>query len=96
MRLRTLDAAETDLVEGFRFYEQQEAGLGLYFLDALFMDIDSLVAHAGVHEMIHGYFRQLSRKFPFAIYYKVERKDIRVYAVLDCRRSPSWTRSRLK
>ena len=42
MTIRILDAAECDLAEGRDFYEKQQAGLGAYFLDTLFSDIDSL------------------------------------------------------
>jgi hypothetical protein len=38
MRIRILDSASQDLIEGFRFYEKQEAGLGNYFIDSLFYD----------------------------------------------------------
>ncbi|HNS08588.1 MAG TPA: type II toxin-antitoxin system RelE/ParE family toxin [Candidatus Ozemobacteraceae bacterium] len=41
MRVEILNAAENDLEEGFRFYEAQSVGLGAYFLDSLFSDIDS-------------------------------------------------------
>ena len=37
MKIRILSAAETDLEEGYRFYESQQAGLGSYFLDSLFL-----------------------------------------------------------
>jgi hypothetical protein len=46
MRVQILGEAEHDLVEGYRFYESQVAGLGDYFLDSLFSDIDSLQFHA--------------------------------------------------
>ena len=36
MRIEILDKAEGDLVDGFRFYESHEAGLGAYFLDSLY------------------------------------------------------------
>ena len=49
MRIEILDEAEADLIEGYHFYEAQAAGLGSYFLDSLFSDIDSLLIHAGVH-----------------------------------------------
>jgi hypothetical protein len=42
MRLEILDQAERDLIEGFRFYEDQGEGLGSYFLTNLYADIDSL------------------------------------------------------
>lgn len=38
MRLEILDQAARDLVEGFRFYEDQGEGLGLYFLTNLYAD----------------------------------------------------------
>ena len=42
MKVQILDETQQDLVEGYRFYESQVAGLGDYFLDSLFSDIDSL------------------------------------------------------
>ena len=41
MKIEILDEAEADLIEGYHFYEAQDAGLGSYFLDSLFSDIDS-------------------------------------------------------
>lgn len=46
MKLRILDAASQDLIEGYRFYETQQTGLGEYFLDSLYSDIDSLQLYA--------------------------------------------------
>jgi hypothetical protein len=43
VKIEILDEAEADLIEGYRFYEAQDAGLGYYFLDSLFSDIDSLL-----------------------------------------------------
>jgi hypothetical protein len=39
----------TDLSEGRLFYEKQGEGLGEYFFDSLFSDIDSLTLYAGIH-----------------------------------------------
>ena len=33
MQVRIARSAETDLLEGYAFYEQQQAGIGEYFLD---------------------------------------------------------------
>lgn len=95
MKVRILDEARQDLVDGFRFYEMQTAGLGDYFLDCIFSDIDSLQIYAGIHALHFGYHRLLSKRFPFAIYYRVENEIARVRAVLDCRRDPAWIRERL-
>jgi len=96
MKIRIIDAAQQDLVSGFRFYEVQANGLGSYFLDSLYADIDSLMFFGGVHMVVDGdYHRMLAKRFPFAIYYRIESEIVLVYAVLDCRRSPAWSRKRL-
>ncbi len=96
MRIEVLEDAKDDLILGYRFYEDQAPGLGQYFLDSLFGDIDSLLLYAGVHRIIYGSHRCLASRFPYAIYYRIEADVIRVRAVIDCRRNPSWIRQRLK
>lgn len=95
MRIKILSTAEGDLEEGYRFYESQSDGLGTYFLDTLFSDIDSLAYFAGMHRVVLGYHRLLSKRFPFAVYYRVADDVALVYAILDCRRNPSWVREKL-
>jgi plasmid stabilization system protein ParE len=88
--LRILSLAETDLLDGFRFYERQGSGVGWYFLESLNCDIESLRLYAGTHRHVFGYRRMLSKRFPFAIYYDLHGNEIRVWRVLDCRRDPRW------
>jgi len=96
MKIKILGSASQDLVDGYYFYEKQAEGVGDYFLDTLFSDIDSLVINAGVHPMyFEKYCRLLSNRFPFAVYYRVEDKIVFVHAVLDCRSSPAWIRKKL-
>jgi hypothetical protein len=52
LKIRLLSLAFDDLDAGRRFYEQQHAGLGGYFLDSLFSDIDSLLPYAGIHQKV--------------------------------------------
>ena len=42
MKIKVLPSASQDLVDGYWFYEKQSPGLGSYFKDTLFSDIDSL------------------------------------------------------
>jgi hypothetical protein len=74
VRIEILSDAQEDFVEGFLFYERQDVGVGSYFLDCLFSDIDGLSVHAGVHAIGHGHHRALSNRFPFAIYHTKKRK----------------------
>ena len=73
MKVRILDEAEQDLLDGYRFYEAQGPGLGDYFLDTLFADIDSLQLYAGIHAQHLGCHRLFSHRFPFAVYYSGRR-----------------------
>lgn len=89
MRLKILGAAMDDLYDGHRFYERQGSGLGAYFFECLFTDIDALHIHAGIHPLRFGYHRMLSKRFPYAIYYATEQDEILVRRVLDTRRNPA-------
>lgn len=96
MRVQVLEDATTDLAVGFRFYEHQADGLGDYFLDSLWSDIQSLRLNGGIHAIHNGYHRLLSKRFPYAVYYRIEDGVARVRAVLDCRRDPKWILKRLQ
>jgi plasmid stabilization system protein ParE len=91
-----LPSAIADLALGFVFYEKQQPGLGNYFLDSLFGDIDSLADHAGIHRKVFGSHRLLAKAFPFAVYYVIDADVVRVKAILDCRRDPHWIKAKLR
>jgi plasmid stabilization system protein ParE len=95
VKLRILTLAYGDLGAGRDFYEMQQAGLGAYFLDTLFSDIESLRLYAGVHIQVFGYYRALSKRFPYAIYYKINGESIEIWRVLDCRQNPARSRKKL-
>ncbi len=97
MKLRIGVAARNDLIEGYYFYEDSDERVGDYFLATLYSDIESLRIFGGIHRKAYkSLYRALSRKFPFAVYYTIENKEVVVRAVLDCRREPSWIRNRIK
>jgi len=96
LKLQLLNTAEDDLVAGFEFYEKQRAGLGEYFLDSLFSDIDSLLIFFGSHPEVFGHYRALSKRFPFAIYYQINGEIIKVKAVLDVECAHHGSEDRLK
>jgi len=92
-----LDKAEDDLVHGFQFYETRQPGLGSYFLESVFADMESLQVHGGVNRVVYrNYHRALAKRFPFAIFYTVSRGTVFVDAVVDCRRKPAWITKHLK
>lgn len=95
MKIELLDIALRDIQNGQQFYERQQEGLGEYFLDSLLSDIDALLLYAGIHQLIFGYYRALSKRFPYAIYYRLNGDLVQVWRVLDCRQKPTKTSSAL-
>jgi plasmid stabilization system protein ParE len=96
MHIEILDNAKNDLYEGAIFYESQSYRLGDYFLDSIVSDIESLYIYAGIHSAVFEYYALRAKRFPYTIYYKIEDKAIKVYAVLDDRMEPKKTEKRLK
>jgi hypothetical protein len=90
MRVRIIGLAEQDLLRGYDFYDQQQEGVGSYFLDSLYSDIDSLALYGGIHLRVDArIYRALAKRFPFSIYYDKQGDEITVIAVLDYRQNPT-------
>lgn len=96
MVVRIEEGAERDLLNGFWFYEDQEPGMGDYFLTQIREEILELAGCGGVHRKRHGFHFFPARRFPHGFYYQISGETVKVYAVLDCRRNPRWIRRRLK
>ena len=84
MRVELRDEARADLVEGAWFYRRQAPGLDARFIESLRHDLRKLETTAGIHERYRGFYRKLSQRFPFAIYYLVMDDIVDVVAILDC------------
>ena len=88
MKIQILRSAMEDLANARMFYDSQASGVGDYFFDSLFSEIDSLSLYAGIHAVHFGFYRLLAKRFPYAIYYKLTEGQVVVFRVLDCRRNP--------
>jgi len=88
--------AVEDLEEGWTFYETRQAGIGNYFWDSLLSDMESLSIFAGVHAKQYGFFRMLSRRFPYGIYYDIDQDTAYVVAILPMRRDTAWIKARVR
>jgi len=84
----TTEFALKDLKLAQTFYENQAPQLGDYFFDTLVTDIESLHLYAGIHVKELGYFKMLSKRFPYSIYYETYDDIARVIAILDQRQNP--------
>jgi len=88
MKIIITNEAELHIAKAMQFYELQNYGLGEYFFDSISSDIESLQIYYGIHTKIKNYHKLLSKRFPYAIYYKYDNSTIYIYAVLDCRSNP--------
>ncbi len=96
MKIRIFDNAKLDLVDGYYFYEANAVGIGQYFLNSIYSDIDSLTLYAGIHpKKSSDFYWMLSKRFPFAIYYTLADNLISVHAIIDCRQEPGRIEERL-
>ena len=94
--LKLIVQSENDIAKAILFYEKQKDKLGEYFLDSIMSDIESLYIYYGIHFKVKDYFRVLSKRFPFSIYYKFDKNFIYIYVVLDCRQNPILLNTRLE
>lgn len=87
VRLRS--EAEHDLEEAAHWYERQQEGLGQQFLDEVLFDFQSIAEQPAMYPLIgRGARRALIRRFPFGIYYRVEKEAVVVVAVMHGSRNP--------
>jgi hypothetical protein len=95
-RIQILSEAKNDLHEGRDFYDRQDKKVGDYFFDSLLSDVESLIIYAGIHRKEFGFYRMLSKRFPYAIYYDLAKGVVSVIAILPMRRDPLWIASKLR
>ncbi|MDP2326148.1 MAG: type II toxin-antitoxin system RelE/ParE family toxin [Gammaproteobacteria bacterium] len=96
MKVKILRSASRDLIDGYRFYEGQAPGVGVHFVNVLFSEIDALALNGGIHPVYYGnYHRMLSKRFPYAVFYRIDGEYAVVCAVIDTRRDPAWIHERL-
>ena len=95
MIVKLHEQARLDIKRGIAFYDAQSFGLGSYFQTMVIAAIDSLQFFPALHPVIRGYRRMLIDKFPFAVYYKIDRDTVVVFSVLDTCMNPDTINSQL-
>jgi toxin ParE1/3/4 len=89
-RLEAEAAVEFDVESAFGWYEAEEAGLGLEFLDQLRLVYRRILENPlGYEERRSGIRRAVMRQFPYAVYFSIEFETILVLAVLHTARDPA-------
>jgi plasmid stabilization system protein ParE len=89
-------AVEFDVESAFDWYEAEERGLGLEFLEQLRAAYLRILENPfGYQELRSGIRRALTRQFPYAVYFSIEGEIVLVLAVLHTARDPAKWQQRI-
>jgi plasmid stabilization system protein ParE len=87
--------AEADLAEAKAWYERQGKGLANEFRVGIEEAFERILRMPELHaEIYKGIRRSRLRRFPYAIFYRLEETRVVVLAVMHNRRDPNRWRSR--
>ncbi len=96
-KLRFLPRVEGDVWNGRLWYEDKAPGLGEEFLRVLYACSEELARHPQVYAKVHKDFRRrLLRRFPYAIYFRIEGDYVVVFGLFHCARDPRRLRRELR
>ena len=94
--LRFLPEIEEDVIAGYLWYEDKVRGLGEAFLRMFYACVNELPRNALLYQKVYGDFRRrLLRRFPYAIYFRIEGKEIIVFGLFHCARDPRTVKAQL-
>jgi len=89
VKLRYTSRAKQDLELALIWYEKQRRGLGFEFLDCVESAIKSILENPNKFQVKYSSLRsRIIRRFPFSIFYSIEKNEIVVHAVFDSRQDP--------
>ncbi len=83
--------AERELNEAAQYYDLECPGLGVAFLKEADRCLRSILKHPEAGPIVAGEIRRrLLPGFPFAILYRIRPQEIRILAVMNLKRRPTY------
>ena len=84
-----LPEVETDVRNGRLRYEEKSLGLGEEFLRVFYACSQELTRNPTIHQKVYREFQRcLLRRFPCAIYFRIEEDRVIVFGLFHCARDP--------
>jgi plasmid stabilization system protein ParE len=89
------DRVGEDLAGAYGWYEERRIGLGEEFLATVEESLDAIEEFPEMFALVHAEVRRaMVPRFPYAVFYRVEPKQVVVLTVLHTARDPKlWPRS---
>jgi plasmid stabilization system protein ParE len=95
MKIKYHSEARKDFFEAAEYYEKQGVGLGDEFIYEVEKVLDIILQQPFSGRKITSTERRfLTNRFPYGIVYSVENELIKIFAVMDLRRKPSYWKHR--
>ncbi|MCC6542989.1 MAG: type II toxin-antitoxin system RelE/ParE family toxin [Nitrospirae bacterium] len=95
--LRFLPEVAEDVIGGYVWYERKSPSLGEEFLRVFYACAGEIPRNPVLYPKVHGEFRRrLLRRFPYAVYFRIEDDTIIVFGVFHCARDPLTVEAKLR
>jgi plasmid stabilization system protein ParE len=96
-RIEAESSVEADVEAAFEWYELEQSGLGLEFLEEVRAAYNRILDGPLKYQVLRSNIRRaLTKRFPYAIYFSVEGEVIVVAAVLHSARDPAEWQLRIE
>ena len=93
--IRILPEATAELQETVDYYEGEQPGLGVRFVNRFEAAVNQVHAEPAMYSPLgQGYRKYGLRPFPYAVIYRIEHDTIVIVAVMHQRRKPDYWRDR--
>lgn len=82
---------EEDVIAGYLWYEEKAKGLGEEFLRLFYAQASETPRNPFLYRKIYNDFRRrLLRRFPYAIYFRIEDDKVVIFGLFHCARDPRF------
>jgi hypothetical protein len=87
--LSFLPEVEDDVIAGYAWYEEKADGLGEEFLRLFYALSRDIPRNPLVYRTVYKDFRRrLLRRFPYAVYFRIEDDNVVIFGLFHCARDP--------
>lgn len=85
-----------ELLESAKFYENEQAGLGKRFLEAVRACTEKIRLFPAMYPCVEGEARRCRvAHFPFGVVFREKNDQIHIVAVIHCKRDPDYWQKRI-